>query len=53
VSADHQETLFDVFFRDVPSHSLEKMGRLNVEGDRRLWNGVVRAFTRPATGVAK
>ena len=45
--ASDQEVLFDVFFRGVPSQDLERRGELSIEGERRLWTAMVRAFAPP------
>jgi DNA-binding HxlR family transcriptional regulator len=48
IRAEDQEVLFDVFFRGVPTAKLERRGVLAVEGDRQLWDTVLRAFAPPA-----
>jgi DNA-binding HxlR family transcriptional regulator len=45
--AADQEVLFDVFFRGVPGRELERRGLLSIQGERRLWSAVVRAFAPP------
>jgi len=45
--AADQEVLFDVFFRGVSSQNLERRGQLSIEGERRLWTAMVRAFAPP------
>ena len=42
--APAQDVFFDVFFRGMPSRSLEQKGRLSITGDRALWDAVVGAF---------
>jgi DNA-binding HxlR family transcriptional regulator len=45
--ASDQEVLFDVFFRGVASQNLERKGQLSIDGERRLWTAMVRAFAPP------
>lgn len=50
VRAGDQEALFDVFFRGVPTATLERRGALVVSGDPARWDTLRRALSRPLNG---